>query len=220
MQKVRLRLGSMIRKEANTPAKCHMRSWVQGLFLHLLLLAVFATSNQRFCSGMFGIHLFKLWKHPAPMDKSINFYSRSAQCIHRHPLHCQKLMVGRTSRILLSPRLLSQDDAIQHSLSGEKSVKSKAIDCSRSVFLFVFSRVQKYLLCDVDTGRRRTWTSRIRWRKWCLAQQVMFIMVVACCCFLVPVAQDGGNYCVTYTVPGTCLIGSIQMDPNGSTWQF
>ena len=44
----------------------------------------------------------------------------------------------------------------------------------------------------------------------------MFIMVVACCCFLVPIAQDGGNYCVTYTVPGTCLIGSIQMDPHGN----
>jgi len=41
---------------------------------------------------------------------------------------------------------------------------------------------------------------------------------VACRCFPVPVAQDGGNYCVTYTVPGTSFgmpFASIQMDPHG-----
>ena len=43
-------------------------------------------------------------------------------------------------------------------------------------FCLCSREVQKHLLCDVDR-RRRTRTSRIRWRKWCLAQQVMLHVV-------------------------------------------
>ena len=89
-------------------------------------------------------------------------------------------MVDRTG-YCLAPRFSSQNDA-QHSFFLIEPLLS---------VLFFSRLVGPGREPPVHFGESGALLSHVQW----LAS------------FPLAVAQDGGNYCVTYTVPGTCLIG-------------